>query len=100
MKITIQITDPPDEDYEYIASELSNYLIERWPDDDPQVDAWLDYEVGDRPPPTSGQWRSCVAQRETLLDLIRCTRHSGHSGNHVASDGQEVVAVWPQGEGR
>jgi len=51
--------------------------------------------VGDPDPtPEAPPHGYCEVQHETLA--VVCTWEPGHSGDHVAGDGAEVVAVWPQ----
>lgn len=89
MKIIIQLTGVEDGyDYDAFTSELCDYASESH--NEAQVDAWLDYEVGD--PATDDYVRGCSAREWAF----HCTRHRGHTGNHAASGADRILHVWDQ----
>lgn len=59
---------------------------------------WADVKVGD-PDPTDAHLVG-VAADDYFCDVpdrsgALCSRQDGHSGRHVAGDGDTVLAVWP-----
>lgn len=86
IKLTLDTAGLAD-DLERVVAAIRGVL------DRPEVDPLAHVKEGDTDPtPNVGPW--CMADSDD--GLFDCSREPGHPGQHIAGDGDRVVAVWPQ----